>query len=136
VNGLPDVDSRLDRGLGLSLESADDGEVIFRWEPSELAVVDDGERPYLHGGALATCIDTAAWYAAESASPSEGLEWVVASLSFDGLRLARPEPHRVTARCIRAGRTRAVADVEIAPASDPEHPCAVGRASLSRPAGT
>ena len=67
-------------------------------------------RPFIHGGALATCVDTAAWYAAESASPGS---WVVSSLRLDCLRLARTEPHIVRATCRKAGRTLAVADVEI-----------------------
>jgi acyl-coenzyme A thioesterase PaaI-like protein len=39
----------------------------------------------------------------------------------------------VIARCVRAGRTRAVVDVEIASDVDPERIVAVGRASLARP---
>jgi uncharacterized protein (TIGR00369 family) len=132
VSELPEADSRLDRGIGLSLLRAEDGEVEMRLEPGELAVVEEGDGAYLHGGALATCVDTAAWYAAESAAPSDGAEWVVAGLSFEGLRLARPEPHLVRARCVRAGRTRAVVDVEIAAESDPERPRAIGRATLGR----
>ena len=61
---LPEVASKLDGAVGLTLESADDGAVTLRLEPGELAVVTEGELVYLHGGALATCIDTAAWYAA------------------------------------------------------------------------
>jgi acyl-coenzyme A thioesterase PaaI-like protein len=38
----------------------------------------------------------------------------------------------VIARCIRAGRTRAVVDVEIASDTDPERVVAVGRVSLLR----
>jgi acyl-coenzyme A thioesterase PaaI-like protein len=129
---LPQVASRLDQAIGLSLVSAEDGLSVLLLDPGEVAVVPDDARDYLHGGALATCIDTAAWYAATSAS--EG-EWVVAGLSFEALRLAGPEAHRVTARCVRAGRTRAVVDVEISPESDPERILTVGRASLSRVPG-
>jgi uncharacterized protein (TIGR00369 family) len=132
VADLPAISSRLDRVIGLSLERGEDGVVELRLDPGEAAVVAEGDLTYLHGGAIATCVDTAAWYAAESAAPSDGAEWVVAGLSFEGLRLARPEPHRVRARCLRAGRNRAVVDVEIAAESDPDRPCAVGRASLAR----
>ncbi len=128
---LPEVASKLDEAVGLTLESAEDGLVTLRLEPGELTVVTEGELVYLHGGALATCIDTAAWYAAESAAPSKG-DWVVATLHMEGLRLAGDEPHRVTARCLRAGRTRAVVDVEIAPAADPGRVLTVGRVSLAR----
>jgi uncharacterized protein (TIGR00369 family) len=123
--------SPLDDALGLTVERAADGVAVLRIEPGALAVVDDEEPPFLHGGALATCVDTAAWYAAESASPGS---WVVSSLQLDCLRLARPEPHTVRATCRKAGRTLAVADVEIAAASDPERVVALGRATLARAA--
>jgi uncharacterized protein (TIGR00369 family) len=126
---LPPVASKLDGEIGLTLESADDGVVTLRLEPGELAVVEEEEREYLHGGALATCIDTAAWYAAASALSAD---WIVAGLQLDALRLARREPHRVLARCLRAGRTLAVVDVEIASERDPARIVAVGRVSLAR----
>lgn len=130
------MDSKLDQAIGLSLSGAEDGVVTLRLDPGETAVVVEREEAYLHGGALASCIDTAAWYAAESAAPSAPQkgrgDWLVSGLSFEGLRLARPEPHTVTARCLRAGRTRAVVDVEIAPESDPDRLVTVGRVSLAR----
>lgn len=130
---LPPVEWKLDLALGLSLESAGDGVVEMRLDPGEAAIVGEGEEAYLHGGALASCIDTASWYAAESAAPSEGKgDWLVTGLSFEGLRLARPEQHAVTARCVRAGRTRAVVDIEIAPESDRAQVVTIGRVSLAR----
>ncbi|MBM3667604.1 MAG: PaaI family thioesterase [Actinobacteria bacterium] len=134
--GLPPVNEKLDLALGLSLQSADDDVVVMRLDPGEIGIVGEGDEAYLHGGALASCIDSAAWYAAEGAAPSEPSEgrgdWLVTTLSFEGLRLARPEPHTVTARCVRAGRTRAVADVEIAPEADPDRLVTIGRVSLAR----
>lgn len=127
---LPPVASKLDGAIGLTLESAADGVVTLRLEPGAVGVVEEDERTYLHGGTLATCVDTAAWYAAASAS--EG-DWLVTGLQLEALRLARAEAHRVIARCVRAGRTRAVVDVEIASDVDPERIVAVGRASLARP---
>jgi uncharacterized protein (TIGR00369 family) len=127
---LPPVASKLDGAIGLTLESAEDGVVTLRLEPGAVGVVEEDERTYLHGGTLATCVDTAAWYAAASAS--EG-DWLVTGLQLEALRLARSEAHRVIARCVRAGRTRAVVDVEIASDVDPERIVAVGRASLARP---
>lgn len=127
---LPQVASKLDGAIGLTLESAEDGVVTLRLEPGAVGVVEEDERTYLHGGTLATCVDTAAWYAAASAS--EG-EWLVTGLQLEALRLARSEAHRVIARCVRAGRTRAVVDVEIASEVDRERIVAVGRASLARP---
>ncbi len=129
---LPPIASELDDALGLTLESAEDGLATLRLEPGEVGVVVEDERTYLHGGTLATCIDTAAWYAAASASPGD---WIVSGLQLEALRLARPEPHRVVARCIRAGRTRAVVDVEIASDVEPDRLVTVGRVSLARPAG-
>jgi uncharacterized protein (TIGR00369 family) len=127
---LPQVASKLDGAIGLTLESAEDGVVTLRLEPGAVGVVEEDERTYLHGGTLATCVDTAAWYAAASAS--EG-DWLVTGLQLEALRLARSEAHRVIARCVRAGRTRAVVDVEIASDVDRERVVAVGRASLARP---
>jgi uncharacterized protein (TIGR00369 family) len=127
---LPPVASKLDGAIGLTLESAEDGVVTLRLEPGAVGVVEEDERTYLHGGTLATCVDTAAWYAAASASAGD---WLVTGLQLEALRLARSEAHRVIARCVRAGRTRAVVDVEIASDVDPERIVAVGRASLARP---
>ena len=126
---LPPVASKLDGALGLELESAEGDLVTLRLDPGELAVVEEEDRTYLHGGALATCIDTAAWYAATSAEPAD---WLVTGLQFEALRMAGGEPHLVRARCLRAGRTRAVVDVEIAPAAQPDRVLTVGRVSLSR----
>jgi uncharacterized protein (TIGR00369 family) len=122
----------LDEGIGLTLERADAGEAVLRLDVTALAVVPDGEPPFVHGGALATCVDTASWYAAESASPGS---WVVSSLSLDCVRPAHAEPHVVRATCRKAGRTLAVADVEIFAASDPARLVALGRATLVRSEG-
>ena len=46
--------------------------------------------------------------------------------------MAAREPHRVEARCLRAGRMLATADVRIAPCDRPERTVAVGRAQLAR----
>ena len=129
---LPPVASKLDGALGLTLESAEDGVATLRIDPGEVAVVREEEREYLHGGTLATCVDTAAWYAAASASRGD---WLVSGLQLEALRLARPEPHLIVARCIRAARTRAVVDVEIASEVEPERIVAVGRATLIRAPG-
>jgi uncharacterized protein (TIGR00369 family) len=123
------VASKLDGALGLTLDGAEDGVATLRLDPGEVAVVEEEERSYLHGGTLATCIDTAAWYAAASASTAD---WLVTGLQLEALRLARPEPHSVIARCVRAGRTRAVVDVEIVSDADPERVVTVGRVSLLR----
>jgi acyl-coenzyme A thioesterase PaaI-like protein len=58
---LPTVASKLDDSLGLTLVSAESGLATLRLEPREVGVVEDEDVSYLHGGALATCVDTAAW---------------------------------------------------------------------------
>jgi len=122
---------RLDTAIGLTREEAADGRAVFRLEPSTTAVV-DGEVPFVHGGALATCVDTVAWAAVAS---SHGEDWLVVDLRVDFLRLAGPRAHRVTATVRRAGRRLAVADVEIAPWDEPERPVALGRVTLARSTG-
>jgi uncharacterized protein (TIGR00369 family) len=88
------------------------------------------EPPTLHGGALATCVDTASWYAVVHASGSQ--EWVAIDLRCDYLRPALPDPMRITATCLRAGRTLAVADVRVTAAGEPDRLIAVGRATFAR----
>jgi uncharacterized protein (TIGR00369 family) len=124
--------SPLDDGIGLVLDHAAEGQATLRLDPTEVALVRDQAVPFVHGGVLATCVDTAAWYAADSASSGA---WVVSSLALDCLRLARPEPHLVHASCRKAGRTLAVADIEIVAESDPARLVAVGRATLARTEG-
>jgi uncharacterized protein (TIGR00369 family) len=124
--------SPLDDGLGLVLESAAGGVAELRLEPTAFALFDYEGTAVLHGGALATCVDTAAWYAADSASPGS---WLVSSLAIDFLRPAFAVPHRVTATCRRAGRSLARVDVEVAATSEPERLVALGRVTLARSAG-
>src|SRR5256885_10960057 len=102
---LPPVASKLDAAIGLTLESAEDGVVTLRLEPGAVGVVEEDERTYLHGGMLATCVDTAAWDAAASAS--EG-DWLVTGLQLEALRLPRSEAPPVVRRCVRARATPAV----------------------------
>ena len=119
----------LDAALGLT-RAADDGDwVVLTLDPSQLAVGATEPVAYLHGGVLATCVDTAAWEAL--VRDHEGT-WVVADMRLDFLRLARPQPHTIRARVRRAGRKQAVVDVEITAADDAERLVALGRATLSR----
>lgn len=124
----PGTASPLDGALGHLLVEVGEGVATLRLSPTPLSIGSE-EQPHLHGGTLSTCIDTAAWYAACSAS--EG-DWVVSGLSADFLRPALVVDHRVTARCRRAGRTLAVVDVEITPWDDPDRVVALGRATLIR----
>jgi len=121
--------SPLDAAIGLvAVELLADG-VVLRLDPPPVAVGGDEPRPFLHGGALATCVDTAGWYALERVSPGA---WIAVDLRCDFLRLAAPVPHRVVGRCRAAGRTLGTADVEIAPWDEPETVVAVGRARYIR----
>lgn len=121
--------TELDAAIGLAALEIGDGEVVLRLDPPPLALGGSSPRPFLHGGALATCIDTAGWYAVGSAS--EG-EWIAVDLRCDFLRLAGAVPHRIVGRCLHAGRLLATADVEITQWDDPERLVAVGRVRLAR----
>lgn len=127
---LSDPPAPLDAAIGLVAVEVLTDTVVLRLDPSAAALGGDEPRPFLHGGTLATCVDTAGWYAVAHASPGA---WLAVDLRCDFLRLARPVPHRVVARCLRAGRTLATADVEIVPWDDPATLVAVGRARYARP---
>jgi uncharacterized protein (TIGR00369 family) len=118
----------LDAVLGLT-RTEDEGEwTVLRLDPSDVAVGATDPVTYLHGGALATCVDTAAW---ESMSRDHGGSWVVADLRIDFVRLGKQEPHKVRAKARRVGRRQAVVDVEITPWDDPSRLIALGRVLLS-----
>jgi len=124
--------SPLDAAIGLVAVELLEDAVVLRLDPTPAAVGGDEPRPFLHGGTLATCVDTAGWYAVAHASPDG---WVAVDLRCDFLRLPGPVSHRVVARCLRAGRTLATADVEISLWDDPGTLVAVGRARYARSGG-
>jgi uncharacterized protein (TIGR00369 family) len=119
----------LDAALRLTREPDADGWAVLRLDPQPIAFSGEGEDAYIHGGALATCVDTASWEAVVAIQPGT---WVVGDLRMDFLRLARPVPHRVRAQARRVGRRQAVADVEISAWDDPSRVVALGRATLTR----
>jgi uncharacterized protein (TIGR00369 family) len=119
----------LDAALRLTREPDDDGWAVLRLDPQPLAMSGTGPDAYVHGGALATCVDTAAWEAVVVVSPGE---WVVGDLRVDFLRPAREEPHRVRATVRKVGRSQAVADVEISPWTEPSRLVVVGRVQLAK----
>ena len=121
--------SPLDSALGLAFHGSTGESVTLRLDP-QVSAAADTPGTYLHGGTLATCVDTAGWYAV--VLNREG-EWVAVDLRADFLRIAPPsKSYRVAARCIRAGRRLAVADVEIAPWEAVDRPVAVGRVQFAR----
>lgn len=122
--------SPLDDAIGLRLVEVHDDRVVLRLDPPAAALGGEEPRPFLHGGTLATCVDTAGWAAVEAASP--GGSWIAIDLRCDFVRLAAPAPHRVTGRCLRAGRTLAVADVAVEPWDEPGRVVAAGRAQFIR----
>jgi uncharacterized protein (TIGR00369 family) len=119
----------LDAALRLTREPDADGWAVLRLDPQPIAFSGEGDDAYIHGGALATCVDTAAWEAVVAVQPGT---WVMADLRMDFLRLARPVPHRVRAKARRVGRRQAVADVEICAWDDPDRLVALGRAMATR----
>ncbi len=121
--------ARLDEVLGVTRADDEGDWIVLRWEPSDIAVGATEPVTYLHGGALATCIDTAAW---EAMSRDHGTSWVVADMRIDFVRLAKQETHKVRAQARKVGRRQAVADVEIAPWDQPDRIVALGRVLLSR----
>lgn len=121
--------SPLDAAIGLHLDHyADDGAAILRLTSTHTALAGD-DATFLHGGTLATCVDTAGWYAIVRARPGT---WVAIDLRTDYLRLAAPGMYRVTGRALRAGRTLGAADVAIEPWDEPGRLIAAGRVQYLR----
>jgi uncharacterized protein (TIGR00369 family) len=123
------VGSPLDDALGFSFIGIEDDEVVCRLAPTHTAL-GTIEPPTLHGGTLAACVDSACWYAVVHASGSQ--EWVAVQLAIDYLRPAPPDPLRLSASCLRAGRSLSVADVRITLSGEPDRLIAVGRTTFAR----
>jgi len=119
----------LDSALGLTRAPDDGDSAVLRLDPTAIAVGAVEPVTYLHGGALATAIDTAAWEAIIRVSDDT---WVVADMRIDFLRLARNEVHRVRSTARKIGRAQAVADVEITAWDDPSRLVALGRVLLAK----
>ncbi|MCZ3389536.1 MAG: PaaI family thioesterase [Actinomycetia bacterium] len=119
----------LDAALGLTRAPDDGDSAVLRLDPTPIAVGATEPVAYLHGGVLATCIDTAAWEAIVRVSDDT---WVVADMRIDFVRLARNEAHRVRATARKIGRAQAVADVEITAWDDPSRLVALGRVLLAK----
>lgn len=121
--------SPFDEALGVRVVEIQDEAVVLRFDPPAFVLGAAEPRPYIHGGALSALVDTAGWAAVHHASPGD---WLAIDLRCDFLRIASLVPHRVTGRCLRAGRRLATAEVEIAAWDDPERLVAVGRIQFMR----
>lgn len=110
---LPDVLRRspFHRLLGLQMVRAAPGEVVIRMPFREdLLAGDDEIGQYIHGGAIASLIDTAGDFAIIAAV---GYDVPTIDLRIDYLRPAAKGVLTATAHAIKAGRSVAVADVEV-----------------------
>lgn len=122
---LPDVLRRspYHRLLGLEMVRAAPGEVVVRmpFRDDLLAGEDEGDQ-YVHGGAIASLIDTAGDFAIIAAV---GYDVPTIDLRVDYLRPVTRGALTATGRAIKAGRSLAVADVEVI--DEDGKPVALGR---------
>ena len=65
---LSELPSPLDAAIGLVATELLADAVVLRLDPPACALGGEQPRPFLHGGTLATCVDTAGWYAGRSHS--------------------------------------------------------------------
>jgi len=125
---LPEVLRRspYHRLLGLEMVRAMPGEVVIRMPFREdLLAGDDEIGQYVHGGAIASLIDTTGDFAVIAAV---GYDVPTIDLRVDYLRPAARGALTATGRAIKAGRTLAVADVEVV--GEDGKPVAVGRGAF------
>jgi uncharacterized protein (TIGR00369 family) len=99
------------RLLGLEMVRASPGEVVVRMPFREdLFAGDDETGRYVHGGAIASLIDTAGDFAIIAAV---GYDVPTVDLRVDYLRPAPQGALTATARAVKSGRSLAVADIEV-----------------------
>ena len=96
------------RDFGLTLVEWHHGHAKFTFRPPPS--VRSGDAGLIHGGALATALDTAACFAVIAAV---GVDCSTIDLRTDFLRPAGAEELSVVGTCLRAGRRFAVADGNI-----------------------
>lgn len=94
--------------LGLRLVEWEHGRVRFSFHPP--ASVRSGEAGVIHGGALATALDTAACFAVMAAV---GVDCSTVDLRTDFLRPASAQELTVTGTLLRAGRRFGWADAAL-----------------------
>ncbi|TAN31801.1 PaaI family thioesterase [bacterium] len=96
------------RDIGLELADWEPGRVRFLFRPP--ASVRSGEAGVVHGGALATALDTAACFAVIAAV---GVDCATVDLRTDFLRPAAAPELVVTGTLLRAGRRFGWADASV-----------------------
>jgi uncharacterized protein (TIGR00369 family) len=110
---LPDLLRRspYHRLLGLEMVRVSPGEVVIRMPFREdLLAGDDEMGQYVHGGAIASLIDSAGDFAIIAAV---GRDVPTIDLRVDYLRPAPKGALTATGRAIKAGRSLGVADIEV-----------------------
>ncbi len=100
--------SPVHRALGLRARAAQAG-VVFDASPGPEHTTD--ERDVLHGGVVATILDTAATFALID---STGADWSTVDLRIDYLRPAPVAPLEVSGHVVQAGRRIGRARAELA----------------------
>jgi uncharacterized protein (TIGR00369 family) len=124
-------DAPVHRALRLQVVSCDADRLVLRAEASaEHAGTDGGE--FLHGGVVATVLDTAATFALIAAT---GDDWSTVDLRLDYLRPAPAGALEARAAVVQAGRRLGRATAELIPAgSGRVLACAAGTFARAEPA--
>jgi uncharacterized protein (TIGR00369 family) len=95
--------------LGMTLESSDESGVVFRM-PARPEILGSPSTGALHGGVIATLIDTAASYAVMART---GRSIATVDMRVDYHRPALSPEYRVEGSIVRLGRTMATADARV-----------------------
>jgi len=106
--------SAFHRTFGMEVDEASRGEVVLGWEAREEHLNLQG---LVHGGVLATLLDTAMGLAIRSAL-EPGRRHVTIEMGVHYLRPAHPGRLRARGRVARIGREIAFADAEVVDAQD------------------
>lgn len=117
--------------IGLAFHGFDaDGDPRWRFDPTPDTHADE-DPAYVHGGALAGCIEYVANHVVFERDTSGGY-WMPLDMRVDFLALARPRPYAVVSQVVRIGRRSAVADARIEAWDDPSVVVASGRVAFTR----
>jgi uncharacterized protein (TIGR00369 family) len=101
--------SPVHRGLRLRVVAADQAQVRFEARTGPEHAGEEG-RPYLHGGVVATLLDTAATFALIQAT---GVDWGTVDLRVDFVRPAPAGPLLASATAVHTGRRLGRATAEL-----------------------